>query len=116
MACTMSSFKGRYAFRASGFMTKAGAPPEPFAVVGHFKADGKGKIMGSQTRNFKSSIVHETYTEAYTVNPDCTGSSKKTTSTGIKTSWDFVILDKGKIMLAIETDANNVVTIGAERM
>ena len=62
MACTKSSYKGRYAFRATGFITIAGSP-EPFAVVGHFKADGKGNSI-----------------------------------------------------LAIETDANNVVTIRAERM
>jgi len=50
------------------------------------------------------------------VNPDCTGSSKKTTSKGIKTNWDFLISHKGNTILAIETDANNVVTIRAERM
>jgi hypothetical protein len=116
MACTTSSYKGRYAFRATGFITAAGSPPEPFAVVGHFKADGKGKIVGSQTRNFKGKIVHETFSETYTVNPDCTGSSKKTTSAGIKTNWDFVISGQGNTILAIETDANNVVTIRARRM
>ena len=116
MPCTKSSYKGRYAFRAAGFISIASSPPEPFAVVGHFKADGKGNIAGSQTRNFKGQIVRETFTESYTVNPDCTGSSKKTTSTGIKTNWDFVISDKGNTIIAIETDANNVVTIRAARM
>ena len=116
MPCTTSSYKGRYAFRATGFITAAGSPPEPFAVVGHFKADGKGNIAGSQTRNFKAKIVRETYTETYTVNSDCTGSSQKTTSAGIKTNWDFVVCDKGTKILAIETDANNVVTVRAERM
>jgi hypothetical protein len=115
MACTKSSYKGRYAFRATGFISIAGSP-EAFAVVGHFEADGKGKIKGSQTRNFKGAVVRETFIETYTVNPDCTGSSKKTTSTGIKTNWDFVLSDKGNSILAIETDANNVVTIGAQRM
>jgi hypothetical protein len=116
MSCTTSNYKGRYAFRAAGFITAAGSPPEPFAVVGHFKADGKGNIAGSQTRNFKGKIVRETFTETYTVKPDCTGSSQKTTSAGIKTNWDFVISDKGSMILAIEADANNVVTIRARRM
>lgn len=116
MPCTNSSYKGRYAFRGTGFITSAGAAPEPFAVVGHFKADGKGNITGSQTRNFKSAIVRETYTETYAVNPDCTGSSQKMTSKGIKTNWDFVISDRANTILAIETDANNVVTLRAERM
>jgi hypothetical protein len=115
MPCTASSYKGRYAFTVTGFVAKPGTRP-PFAVVGHYEADGKGNITGSQTRNFNGAVVHETFTETYTVNPDCTGSSKKTTSTKIKTNWDFVILEKGKTILAIETDANNVMTIRAERM
>jgi len=116
MPRTLSTYKGRYAFWATGFITAVGSPPEPFAVVGRFKADGKGHIAGSQTRNFKGKIVRETFTETYTVNPDCTGNSQKTTSTGIKTKWDFVISDKGNTILAIEADANNVVTIRARRM
>jgi hypothetical protein len=116
MPCTLSSYKGRYAFTAAGFITNKALTHEPFAVVGHFKADGKGNITGSQTRNFNGTVVHETYTETYTVNPDCTGSSTKTTSTKIKTTWDFVIVDHGKTIFAIETDAGNVVTIRAGRM
>ena len=116
MKCTKSSYKGSYAFTATGFIVKPATAPDPFAAVGQYKADGKGNITGSQTRNFHGAVVTETFTESYTVNPDCTGSSTKKTSNNITTNWNFVVLHEGKTILAIEADAGNVVTIRAERM
>ena len=111
MHCSNETYKGNYGFTATGTIAGLGA----FAVVGRFTADGQGNIAGSQTRNFNGQIVHETYTETYAVNPDCTGSSQKKTSTGIDVNFGFVVLNHGKTILAIETDAGAVVTFRAER-
>ena len=120
MPCTNLSYKGRYAFTATGFVTDHTFNPpglEPIAVVGHFKADGKGNITGSQTRSYKGAISNETFTETYTVNPNCTGTSvKKVTMPKITTNWHFVILHGGKTILSVEADKDRVVTIHAERM
>jgi hypothetical protein len=85
-------------------------------VVGRFTADGQGNITGSQTRNFDGAITLETYTETYTVTPDCTGSSHKQTSTGVQTNWAFVILNQGRTVEAIEIDPGAVLSWLAERM
>src|SRR5271170_1442888 len=111
MHCKNETYKGDYGFTATGTITGLGA----FAVVGRFTADGQGNITGSQTRNFNGQIVHETYTETYTVNLDCTGSSQKKTSTGIDVNWAFVVLNHGKTIEAVETDPGAVVTLRAER-
>ena len=110
MKCKNGTYKGDYGFTATG-TTPLGA----LAVVGRFTADGKGNITGTQTRNFNGKIVHETYTETYTVNPDCTGSSQKATSTNIHVKFDFVVLNHGKTIIGVETDPGNVVTFRAER-
>ncbi len=121
MPCGNSTYKGRYAFTGTGFVTNhAVTPPgpaEPIAVVGHFKADGKGHIIGSQTRSFEGAIFNETFTETYKVNPDCTGASQKhLPATTITTNWHFVILHAGKTVVSIEADKDRVLTIRAERM
>jgi len=119
--CANGTYKGRYAFTGTGFVTNhtvsPPSPPEPIAVVGHFKADGKGNIIGSQTRSFQGAIFNEIFTETYKINPDCTGSSKKhLTSTTITTNWHFVILRAGEAILSTEADKDRALTIRAERM
>jgi hypothetical protein len=112
MRCSDESYKGSYGFTATGSVGSLGA----FAVVGRFIADGKGNITGSQTRNFNGQIVNETYTETYTVNSDCTGTSEKATSTGINVKFAFVLTNGGKTILGMESDPGNVVTFRAERV
>jgi hypothetical protein len=112
MDCTNDIYKGDYGFTATGTVGSLGA----FAVVGRFTADGKGNITGSQTRNFNGQVVTETYTETYTVNSDCTGSSDKITSTNVHVKFFFVVLNRGKTIEGVETDPGNVVTFRAERI
>jgi hypothetical protein len=121
MPCKNINYKGHYGFTVTGFVTDHTVTPpgplEPIAVVGIYEADGKGNIKGSQTRSFKGAIFNETYTETYTVNSDCTGTSVKTvTKPKIVTNWSFVILHRGKTILSIEADKDRVLTFRAERM
>jgi hypothetical protein len=112
MHCKTDAYKGDYGFTATGTVAGAGA----FAVVGRFTADGLGHITGTQTRNFNGQIVHETYTETYMLNQDCTGSSQKETSTGITAQFYFVLFGEGWRVEAVQTDPNDVVTLRAERI
>jgi hypothetical protein len=126
MSCTNHIYKGDYGFTATGFITKGAITPGSgnnvgnsiaLAVVGRFTADGKGNITGTQTRNFDGEIVtNESYTETYSVNPDCTGNSDKKTSLGIHVKFFFVILHHGKVIDGVEIDAGHVVTFRAERI
>ena len=125
MSCTNHIYKGDYGFMATGFITKGKITPgsgnavgnsEALAVVGRFTADGKGNITGTQTRNFDGQIFAETYTETYSVNADCTGTSAKSTSLGVNVKFAFVVLNHGKVVEGVETDAGHVVTFRAERI
>jgi uncharacterized protein (TIGR02246 family) len=112
MECKLDDYKGTYGFTATGTVRESGA----FAMVGRFTADGQGNIKGTQTRNFSGQVVHETYTETYTVNQDCAGSSQKKTSTGVNAQFDFVILNHGRTTEAVQTNPGDVVTLRAERL
>jgi hypothetical protein len=111
--CSNDTYKGDYGFTASGTAANSGA----FAMIGRFTADGLGNITGRQTRNVNGQIVHETYTETYTVNPDCTGSSQKKIPTriDIQFGFDFVVLNHGNTIEAVQTYPGSVVTLHAER-
>ena len=112
--CSNASYRGDYGFTATG-TTPGGA----IAIVGRFTADGHGHISGTQTRIVANSINSDTYTETYTVNPDCTGSSTKTlTSGGNPIDFDFVIVQGGRKIRSIEKipNVNVEVTLVADRI
>ena len=112
--CSNASYRGDYGFTATG-TTPGGA----IAIVGRFTADGHGNISGTQTRSTSGTFVgifHDTYTETYTVNTDCTGSSTKTlTSGGNAINFDFVILQGGRKIRSIELIEGVAVTLVADR-
>ncbi len=115
--CSIASYRGDYAFTETGAVINLPpVPAGPLAIVGKFTADGQGNVIGAQTRSSNGVIFRETYTETYTVNPDCTGSSTKVTSSGITLHFDFVILHHGKEIRSIQTDTGVVVTLNSERL
>ena len=116
MNCTNNTYKGDYVFTVTGSTVDAHSQPSvPFAVVGRFTADGQGLITGKQTRNVNGQVFPETYTETYTVHPDCTGSSHKVTSGGGDVHFDFVLINEGESVVGVETAPGNVLTFRAER-
>jgi hypothetical protein len=111
--CSNANYQGVYAFTLTGLARGA---TMPIAIVGSFTADGNGKIVGSQTNVLGLDIVRQTYTEAYTVNPDCTGSAvKHINGADITLHFDFVINQHGDKIRSIQTDSGAVVTLIAEQ-
>jgi hypothetical protein len=73
---TDRDFKGDYAFHLDGVLTSLGSPVVAAydASVGRFTADGKGNItQGTRSVSANGTIVEETFTCSYNVNPDGTG-------------------------------------------
>jgi hypothetical protein len=103
--CSNATYQGDYAFTNIG---------QTQVIVGIYTADGNGNIVGSQTRD-NGSAIRETYTETYTVNPDCTGSTEKLTSSGNTLHYDFVINQHGDKIRSIQTDPGPIVTSIAEQ-
>jgi hypothetical protein len=66
-----------------------------------------GRLSASEDGTFLS---EEPVTGSYTVAPDCTGTLTATPKGGSPLNFSFVIVDCGKEMLAVETDADTIVS------
>jgi hypothetical protein len=114
--CTNAGVKGSFGFEATGVFV-AGAPVTgavPF--IGELKlsvdTSGDGVISGHVAGSEDGTIftfAEEPVTGSYSVATDCTGTA--TIPKGKSAlNFSFVVVDGGKEMLAIETDADTVVS------
>jgi hypothetical protein len=96
----------------------AGAPfTGPVILIGELvlgvDASGKGVISGHLAGSEDGTILtfaEEPLTGSYSVDANCTGTLTITPKGEPALNFSFVIVDCGKEMLAIETDADTVVT------
>jgi hypothetical protein len=107
----VGTFKGNYGFVFSGF-TVPGQNPKtkevPFAGNGVFTFDGAGNVSGVFNASENGQIsLNNTYTAAYAVNPDCTGS---VISTNGNANGSFVVVSGGAEVLVLDVDAGNTWT------
>lgn len=103
--CSTASLRGTFGFTATG--TFAGLP---VARAGLETFDGKGHASGTATTSVNGTISdHSTFTTTYTVNHNCTGTFQETDS-AIGTSDDeFVIVDGGREIQAVNVDPGGVI-------
>ena len=115
--CTNAGVTGSFGFEATGVFV-AGAPVTgPVAFIGELKlsvdASGDGVITGDVAGSEDGTIftfAEEPVTGTYSVNSDCTGTATITPKDQSPLNFSFVVVDCGKEMLAIETDADTVVS------
>jgi hypothetical protein len=115
--CTNAGVKGRFGFQATGVFV-AGAPVTgPVAFIGELKltvnSSGEGVIGGHVAGSEDGTILtfaEEPVTGSYTVATDCRGRATITPKGRSEMHFSFVVVDGGKEMLAIETDADTVVS------
>jgi hypothetical protein len=118
--CTNAGVEGRFGLETTGIFL-AGAPAiGPVAFVGELKLlvnpsnpTGEGMISGHLAGTEDGTILmfaNEPVTGSYTIGTDCRGKAT------IKPKWrsamhfGLLVVDGGKEILAIETDANTVVS------
>jgi hypothetical protein len=114
--CAYATVEGNLGFEATGVFV-AGAPVAgPVAFVGEVKfgvnTSGGGVISGRVTDSEDgviSTFEEEPITGSYTVAADCTGTATITPQGQPALYFSFLVVDGGKEMLALETDANTVV-------
>jgi len=84
---------GPTAFAFDGFVNAA-----PAAAVGRFTADGDGRLNdGVRTLVVGGTVLHQTFTCDYTVNPDGTGSAACIVNPdATPESFDFVVVESKK--------------------
>jgi hypothetical protein len=115
--CTNAGVKGNFGFEATGIFVTGAPVTGPVAFIGELKlsvdAAGDGVITGHVTSSENGTIFtfgEEPVTGTYSVNPDCTGTATITPEGQSALNFSFVVVDGGKRMLALETDANTVVS------
>ena len=115
--CTNAGVKGSFGFETTGVFL-AGAPATgAVAIIGELKLavnpSGEGVIRGHLASSEDGTFVtfaEEPVTGSYRVGTDCRGRATITPKGHSPMHFSFVVVDGGKEMLAIETDANSVVS------
>ncbi|HTC93572.1 MAG TPA: hypothetical protein VK699_08975 [Terriglobales bacterium] len=101
--CSSASLKGSFVSTEEGRSGPASLPPAiptpDVAAIGAFVSDGAGNAVGTFTGN-------ATFTQSYSVNSDCTGSS--VTNFGFSSMpADFVIVGNGSAVYGVVTSPSN---------
>jgi hypothetical protein len=113
--CTKAGVKGSFGFEATGVFV-AGAPfTGPVVFIGELKlsvntsGDGviSGQVAASEDGTFLTFVP---VTGSYRAGSDCRGRATITPKGLSEMHFSLVVVDGGKEMLAIETDANTVVS------
>jgi len=115
--CTNAIVEGSFGLEATGVFV-AGAPVTgPVALIGDLKLtvndSGEGLISGHLAGSEGGTIFHfagEPVTGSYSVAKNCTGTATIQSKSLSEINFSFVVVKDGKEMLAIETDADTVVS------
>jgi hypothetical protein len=116
-SCTNAGVKGSFGFQATGAFL-AGAPATgPVHFIGELaltvNTSGDGVIGGEMAGSEDGTIftfAEEPVTGSYTVATDCRGTATITPKGRSEMHFSLVVVDGGKEILAIETDADTVVS------
>ena len=117
--CTNAGVKGRFGFETTGVFL-AGAPATgAVAFIGELKLtvnpSGEGVISGRLSASEGGAFAGEPVTGSYTVDRDCRGRATITPKGRSEMHFRLVVVDGGHEMLAVETDANTVVSGSLEK-
>jgi hypothetical protein len=108
--CTNAGVKGRFGFETTGIFLAGGAA----AFIGELKLvvnpSGEGVISGYVASSEDGAFAEESVTGSYRVLSDCRGWATIKPKGLPEMRFHLVVVDGGKEMLAIETDANTVVS------
>jgi hypothetical protein len=110
-ACTNAGVEGRFGFETTGAFLATGA----VAFIGELKLtvnpSGEGVISGRVASSEDGTFqTFEHVTGSYRVGTDCRGKASITPRGGSEMHFSLVVVDGGNEMLAVETDANTVVS------
>jgi hypothetical protein len=115
LTCNNAAVAGSFGFETTGvFLTGAPATGSVY-FVGRLKlavnASGEGVISGQVAGSEgDTALAFAPVTGSYSVASDCTGTATITPQGQSPLNFSFVVVDCGKQMLAVETDANTVVS------
>ena len=115
--CTNAGVEGSFGLEVRGSFLAGASFTGPVILIGELTlradASGDGVISGHIAGSENGTILtfaEEPVTGSYTVAADCKGTLTITPRGESALNFSFVVVDGGKEMLAIETDADTVVT------
>jgi len=115
--CTNAGVEGRFGFETTGMLLVGAGVTGPVAFIGELKfkdnTSGDGKISGHIAGSEDGTILtftDEPVTGSYKVDKDCRGTATITPKGQPEMHFSFVVVDCGKELLAIETDADAAVS------
>jgi len=120
--CTNAAVEGSFGFQATGVLLPGAPATGAVAFVGELKLTGNpsgegvisGRLSASEGGTFLT-FAEEPVTGSYTVARDCRGRATITPKGRSEMHFRLVIVDGGHEMLAVETDANTVVSGSLEK-
>ena len=101
--CSNASLQGGYGFLHGQTVVPAGTP---FAALGRWNFDGKGKFTNTLTINDNGTVARIKDSGTYTVDTDCTGKIIILGGTG---TIDIVLVDGGNEFYTLRADPNTEV-------
>ncbi|HYW37683.1 MAG TPA: hypothetical protein VE957_06180 [Terriglobales bacterium] len=109
--CTNAGVKGSFGFETTGVFLATGA----VAFIGELKLtvdpSGEGVISGRVASSEDGTfLTFEPVTGSYRIDPDCRGRATITPKGGSEMHFSLVVVAGGNEMLAVETDADTVVS------
>jgi len=104
--CTNLGVKHTYSFEATGIYLSVGQ----IAAAGQFVLNGKGSLTGTATFSLDGSVSTLPVTGTYQINSNCTGTLTFTPQGQSAVNLGVVIVNGGKELMFIETDANTIVS------
>lgn len=116
-ACSNAGVKGNFAFQTSGIFVTGAPVTGPVVFIGQLQltvdSSGEGVITGQIAGSEDSRILtfaDGSVTGSYTVGTNCQGTATITPNGLPEMHFSVVVVDGANEMLAIETDANTVVS------
>jgi hypothetical protein len=115
--CTNAAVEGSFGFQATGVFLPGAPATGAVAFIGELKLavnpSGEGVISGRLSASEGGAFLRfaeEPVTGSYTVDRDCRGGATITPKGRSEMHFRLVVVDGGHEMLAVETDANTVVS------
>jgi hypothetical protein len=114
--CTGAELSGPYAFVLSGWFYDSSGAGQAFADSGVLVSDGLGNLSADDTFSQAGSVASRRLSGTYTLGGGCTGSATFTDGQGNSSHHNFVLVDSGREVLFIQTDANTTISGSAEQV
>jgi hypothetical protein len=106
VTCGLTGTKQTFALNLTGSALTIGA----VAGAGQVTLNGSGGVSGKGTFSENGTVTSASLSGTYTENSNCTGTAQITLSGFPASNYSFVVVNSGKELLLIETDANTTVS------